>query len=204
VAAARHLLAQYPLDLIISDDGMQHYRLQRDLELVLIDGQRGFGNGQLLPVGPLREPVSRLANASAVVVNSASVGSHFALPAGLPGFRMALQAGAPVALVGSAHWTGEAVTLVAAIGNQQRFIRTAEACGVQVAATQFFPDHFAFSADSLAAIDGPVLMTEKDAVKCRPFAKADWFYLPVQAELTPIKGSPELIPWLLQRIQPRS
>ncbi|WP_337878765.1 tetraacyldisaccharide 4'-kinase [Rheinheimera sp.] len=204
VAAAEFLLAQQPLDLIISDDGLQHYRLQRDIELVLVDGQRGVGNGLLLPAGPLREAAARLKTVDAVVINSATGPSQLCLPADLPCYAMRLQPATPVPLTASGVWTEQAVTLVAAIGNPERFAMTVQAMGIAVKAKTFFPDHFAFTPDSLAAVSGPVLMTEKDAVKCRTFAKADWFYLPVQAELEPQSGSPAFMPWLLQHLQPRS
>jgi tetraacyldisaccharide 4'-kinase len=175
---------------VISDDGLQHYRLQRDLELVLIDGQRGLGNQQLLPAGPLREPVTRLQQVDAVIVNS----GDFALAK----HKMWLKAVTPQALDGVSPWPeqAQAVTLVAAIGNPQRFVDTVKNLGIDIKATAFFRDHFAFDEQSLASIEGPVLMTEKDAVKCRAFAKPNWFYLPVEAEL-----SDEFKFWLQQQLR---
>lgn len=189
VAAARYLLDHTDCTVVISDDGLQHYRLQRDLELVLIDGQRQLGNQQLLPAGPLREPVSRLNSVDAVIVNSGE--SKQAQ------YQMRLKPALPVALDGQSIWQGHAVTLVAAIGNPQRFVDTVRAIGIDIQATAFFRDHYAFDEQSLAAITGPVLMTEKDAVKCRAFAKANWFYLPVEAEL-----SDEFKHWLQQQLSP--
>lgn len=190
VAAARYLLQSTDCDIVISDDGLQHYRLQRDLELVLIDGQRGLGNQQLLPAGPLREPVTRLQQVDAVIVNS----GDFALAK----HKMWLKAVTPQALDGVSPWPeqAQAVTLVAAIGNPQRFVDTVKNLGIDVKATAFFRDHFAFNEQSLASIEGPVLMTEKDAVKCRAFAKPNWFYLPVEAEL-----SDEFKFWLQQQLR---
>jgi tetraacyldisaccharide 4'-kinase len=176
VAAARYLLANTDCDIVISDDGLQHYRLQRDLELVLVDGQRGLGNQQLLPAGPLREPVSRLASADAVIVNSGA----FALAQ----YAMRLKAVTPQALDGQTPWQNQAVTLVAAIGNPQRFVDTVKGCGIRIQATKFFRDHYAFDEHSFASLEGPVLMTEKDAVKCRAFAKSNWYFLPVQADMS--------------------
>ena len=190
VAAACYLLQSTDCDIVISDDGLQHYRLQRDLELVLIDGQRGLGNQQLLPAGPLREPVTRLQQVDAVIVNS----GDFALAK----HKMWLKAVTPQALDGVSPWPeqAQAVTLVAAIGNPQRFVDTVKSVGIEIKATAFFRDHFAFDEHSLADIEGPVLMTEKDAVKCRAFAKPNWYYLPVEADL-----SDEFKFWLQQQLR---
>ncbi|MBU0911117.1 MAG: tetraacyldisaccharide 4'-kinase, partial [Gammaproteobacteria bacterium] len=196
VAAAQYLLATTDCNIVISDDGLQHYRLQRDLELVLIDGQRGLGNQQLLPAGPLREPVSRLQKVDAVIVNS----GDFALAKRTkkPQHKMQLKAVKPLALDGQSQWPeqAQAVTLVAAIGNPLRFVDTVKNFGIEIKGTAFFRDHFAFDEHSLADIEGPVLMTEKDAVKCRAFAKANWYYLPVEADL-----SDEFKFWLQQQLR---
>lgn len=201
VAAAQALLREEVVDVIISDDGLQHYRLQRDIELVLIDGQRGLGNGLLLPAGPLREPSSRLKKCSAVIVNSAA--STLKLAPGFEGLRyaMTLKPSAPTPLVGDAPWQGQPVHLVAAIGNPRRFEATVRAQSIDVLSTNFFPDHFAYTPKSLEALEGTVLMTEKDAVKCRSFAKANWYYLPVEAHLEPNPPSPDFMPWLLGQLQ---
>jgi tetraacyldisaccharide 4'-kinase len=160
------------------------------LELVLIDGQRGLGNQQLLPAGPLREPVSRLQSVDAVIVNS----GDFALAK----YKMQLKPVTPQALDGQNQWPEQtqAVTLVAAIGNPQRFVDTVKSVGIEIKATVFFRDHFAFDENSLSDIEGPVLMTEKDAVKCRAFAKPNWYYLPVEADL-----SDEFKFWLQQQLR---
>lgn len=173
VAAGHFLLEQQDCDIIISDDGLQHYRMQRAVEIVLIDGQRGLGNQLLLPAGPLREPVSRLQGVDLVIANS---GSH-ALATG----QMQLQVTAATALLDQQPLTADAVHLLAAIGNPRRFERTARDAGYQVLQCFFFPDHHAYSAAELAALPVPLLMTEKDAVKCRPFARAGWYQLQVAA-----------------------
>ena len=176
VAAAQYLLAHSAVDIMISDDGLQHYRLGRAAEIVLIDGSRALGNGQLLPAGPLREGRWRLQTVDLVVANSQSV-------PGADGV-MQLVAAAPKALVGGTELpAGSSVTLVAGIGNPARFERTAQAAGYQIKAKHYFADHHHFSQQDFAAINGPVLMTEKDAVKCRPFAADNWFSLGVQASL---------------------
>lgn len=169
------LLAHTAADIVISDDGLQHYALGRDIEIVLIDGKRGLGNGQLLPAGPLRERPWRLEQASLVLANAKS----FALADGV----MQLVVSGTTALCGNATLSNTGVTLVAGIGNPQRFSDTAKAAGFSVVAEHFFTDHHKFSPADFAGIDGPVLMTEKDAVKCRHFARPDWFSLAVEARL---------------------
>ena len=176
VAAVQYLLQHTQCDIVISDDGLQHYRLARDVEIVLIDGSRGFGNGQLLPAGPLREGIWRLKLVDLVVANT----QLDVLADGL----MQLTPAAPVALVGDACLSqGTEVILVAGIGNPARFERTVLEAGFNISATRFFSDHHQFTEADLADIPGPLLMTEKDAVKCRNFAKPNWFSLGVDAKL---------------------
>lgn len=175
VSAARFLLAHTPCDIIISDDGLQHYRLARDLEIILLDGSRGLGNGQLLPAGPLREGPWRLKTADMVVANSQMLPQADGL--------MQLEPGKAKALHGDAELAPCAVSLVAAIGNPARFARSAEQAGFTINSEHYFADHHQFTQADFTAIRGPVLMTEKDAVKCRPFAGTDWFSLGVQARL---------------------
>lgn len=175
VAAAKFLLQHTNCNIIISDDGLQHYRLARDVEIVLIDGSRGLGNGQLLPAGPLREGRWRLQQADLVVANSQA----FSLADGV----MHLRFTAAKSLLDNSTLAPGAVTLVAGIGNPMRFERSATAAGFHITDTRFFADHHHFTATDLADISGPVLMTEKDAVKCRAFARADWYSLSVDAVL---------------------
>lgn len=192
VKGGQFLLANSDCDIIICDDGLQHYALKRDLEIVLIDASRGLGNGFLLPAGPLREGRWRLAQADLVLTNG--VLSQDQSQSGLPqDARLAqavsgsfyLQPAAPQPLVaGSAPFDStQAVQLVSGIGNPQRFATTVQNMGYRVAGSHWFADHHPFSADDLAQIPTPLLMTEKDAVKCRSFAKAQWYSLPVQAVL---------------------
>jgi tetraacyldisaccharide 4'-kinase len=179
-AAAQALMRANPqCDLIISDDGLQHYRLQRDIELAVVDAVRGFGNGQLLPAGPLREPVSRLSKVDAVIYNGKQ--------GNCAGYVMRLQSGLfrnlkrPQKAIGAEAFSGSNVFAVAGIGNPQRFFNQLRAMGLNIEA-RAFPDHFAFRpADMAFAGDGVLLMTEKDAVKCSAFAGPDWWYLPVDA-----------------------
>jgi tetraacyldisaccharide 4'-kinase len=179
--AVRALLASEPLDLILSDDGLQHYRLARDIELVLIDAARGLGNRRCLPAGPLREPAERLQSVDAVLYNGASADRD-------GGFAFTLQ---PQALINVRTGqrqpleyfpAGQALHAVAGIGNPQRFFATLQALHWQPIAHPF-ADHAPFTAQALEFHpDLPLVMTEKDAVKCRAFAGADWWYLAVDAQ----------------------
>ncbi|MBH3411706.1 MULTISPECIES: tetraacyldisaccharide 4'-kinase [Pseudomonas] len=187
-AAVKALLASEPLDLILCDDGMQHYRLARDLELVLIDAARGLGNRRCLPAGPLREPAERLQDADAVLFNGASEDRD-------EGFAFRLQPSALVNLRsgerrGLDHFpAGQRLHAVAGIGNPQRFFNTLLGLNWQPVPHPF-ADHAQFSAESLAFSPPlPLVMTEKDAVKCRAFAGDDWWYLAVEAQPTPAFGA---------------
>ncbi|WP_323613858.1 tetraacyldisaccharide 4'-kinase [Pseudomonas putida] len=178
--AVQALLASEPLDLILCDDGMQHYRLARDLELVLIDAARGLGNGRCLPAGPLREPAERLQEADAVLFNGASADRP-------EGFAFRLQPSALVNLRSGERRAldffpaGQRLHAVAGIGNPQRFFNTLLGLNWQPVPHPF-TDHAQFSAQSLAFSPPlPLVMTEKDAVKCRAFAADDWWYLAVEA-----------------------
>lgn len=192
--AVEALLADGPLDLVLSDDGLQHYRLARDIELVLIDAARGLGNGRCLPAGPLREPAQRLESVDAVLYNGADSG-----PGGAHGFRLQptalvnLHSGERVALD---HFPpGQALHAVAGIGNPQRFFTTLEALNWRPV-PHAFADHASFGAAELQFSPAlPLVMTEKDAVKCRAFAAADWWYLAVDAVPTLV-----FIEWLDARL----
>ncbi|ROL66591.1 tetraacyldisaccharide 4'-kinase [Pseudomonas vranovensis] len=182
--AVQALLASEPLDLILCDDGMQHYRLARDLELVLIDAARGLGNRRCLPAGPLREPVERLQDVDAVLYNGATTDRE-------DGFAFALQ---PTALVNLRSGErrgldffepGQAVHAVAGIGNPQRFFNTLQGLNWRPVPHPF-ADHAQYSAQALSFSPAlPLVMTEKDAVKCRAFAADDWWYLAVDAVPSP-------------------
>lgn len=183
VAAARLLREHEAVDCIVSDDGLQHYRLGRDLEIAVVDGSRGLGNGARLPAGPLREPPGRLRTVDLLVVNGDGYRHEAAL-------RMRLQPDDLVALDGSrstglAGFRGRRVHAVAGIGNPQRFFDTLHAAGIGVIPHPL-PDHAVFEAGTLEFGDTlPVIMTEKDAVKCRHLARPDYWYLAVNAEFAP-------------------
>ncbi|UPQ81570.1 tetraacyldisaccharide 4'-kinase [Pseudomonas knackmussii] len=179
--AVREILKQEPLDLVLSDDGLQHYRLARDLELVLIDAARGLGNRRCLPAGPLREPAERLESVDAVLFNGALSDSS-------EGFSFALQPTRLIELVSGQAWsldhfpTGQHIHAVAGIGNPQRFFATLEALHWRPIPHPF-ADHARYSLEQLTfSPELPLVMTEKDAVKCRAFALPGWCYLQVQAE----------------------
>jgi tetraacyldisaccharide 4'-kinase len=179
------------VDVAISDDGLQHYRLSRQFELAVIDGTRGFGNGQLLPAGPLREPISRLRTVNRALVNKSVMKSESAvrkLPAGLPATDFYLKGTTARSLDGSeeislARFAGKQVHAVAAIGNPGRFFTFLESHGMQVI-EHAFPDHAKLDAKDLRYDDDlDVLLTEKDAVKCGGRAVDKCWYVPVEVEV---------------------
>jgi tetraacyldisaccharide 4'-kinase len=190
-AAARALLEAHPeVNVLVSDDGLQHYALARDVELAVVDGERRFGNGLLLPSGPLREPVSRLKTVDAVVVNGGwsdtiSAPKQFAMKLGRERF-VALttnQELSPQDFALAAR--GRSVVAVAGIGNPERFFDHLAGLGVQ-AKRIAFPDHHAYQPAELKLPNAEVIvMTEKDAVKCGAFADARMWFMRVEAILPP-------------------
>ncbi|MFK3659918.1 tetraacyldisaccharide 4'-kinase [Scandinavium sp. NPDC088450] len=177
--AVKALLTSHSPQIIITDDGLQHYRLARDVEIVVIDGVRRFGNGWWLPAGPMRERASRLKSVDAVIVNG-GVPRESEIP-------MQLQPGLAVNLL-----TGEkrnvaslpSIVAMAGIGHPPRFFATLEQCGAHPLKTVALADHQALTAASVEALadeNHSLVMTEKDAVKCRSFARDNWWYLPVDA-----------------------
>lgn len=177
--AAAQLLIEAGCDLIISDDGLQHYALARDVEIAVIDGDRRFGNGWVLPAGPLREPKARLKSVDAVVMN----GGRGLLPGAL---AMTLDGEAAISLANGesrplSSFAG-LVHAVAGIGNPERFFNMLRAHGVQVSG-RALDDHAVPTRELLSFDDAaPVLMTEKDAVKCALLADARHYYVPVTAQ----------------------
>ncbi len=182
VEGGQFLLANTDCDIIICDDGLQHYALKRDLEIVLIDASRGLGNGFLLPAGPLREGRWRLAQADVVLCNGELTDRQLAT-CSQGSFMLRASAPEPLLSISPQLAPGMAVQLVSGIGNPQRFLHTVQQLGYRIAGTHWFADHHPFTAEDLAQIPTPLLMTEKDAVKCRAFAKSQWYSLPVQAVL---------------------
>nr|WP_220495646.1 tetraacyldisaccharide 4'-kinase [Oceanospirillum sediminis] len=186
--AARYLLSETSCDLIISDDGLQHLSLGRDLELVVIDGQRQLGNQHCLPVGPMREPASRLKTVDYIVVNgNGSPGKYFDKTPVQMSLKP-LQWRQPVS--GECLEIGQrpfhhSVRAIAGIGNPQRFFNTLEQLGLTVSG-QSFPDHYYFSRDDVAANGSPVVMTAKDAVKCAAWLTEEHWVLDVSAAVDPV------------------
>lgn len=194
VAAARRLLDQ-GVDVIVADDGLQHYRLARDAEIAVLDASRGLGNGLPLPAGPLREPPRRLKTVDLCVARGGD----------WPGaLRMHVQ-GSQLRRVRDqadggevSAWATRSVHAVAGIGHPQRFFDGLRLAGLHVQA-HAFRDHHAYVPADLSFDDAlPVIMTEKDAVKCVDFAQDNWWYLPVQAVFSP--GDSARIDALLRRL----
>jgi len=192
ITACRVLREQHPeCDVIVTDDGLQHYALARDIEICVVDG-RGFGNGFLLPAGPLREPRSRLSSVDAVVTHEC---------AEVKGYGMKLQGENLVRII-DAHdvrpvksFAGQKVHAVAGIGDPKRFFLQLARFGLKPVPHPF-PDHHRFRAEDLDYGDeAPVVMTEKDAVKCKRFAKANFWVFPVSASLDPAFER-----WLLEKL----
>lgn len=190
VAAANYLLEHHVCDVIISDDGLQHYRLRRDVELAVIDGQRRLGNGHCLPVGPLREAAARLDVVDAVLINSAVNTADDAERFHALKHSFYLQARAFVALrdgreLTAAQWISPRVHAIAGIGNPGRFFTTLRALGLTVIEHPF-PDHHNYVGADLQFGDAlPIVMTEKDAVKCLGLDSGlhECWYLAVEAIL---------------------
>ncbi|MDH4286661.1 MAG: tetraacyldisaccharide 4'-kinase, partial [Gallionella sp.] len=157
-------------DIVLCDDGLQHYRLQRDVEVAVVDGARGFGNGLLLPAGPLREPVARLQSVDAVVINNGStLPGQFAMHLCGELFYNLLDPG-QTAAADQFHATRNHA--VAGIGHPQRYFQHLEKIGISFT-PHAFPDHHPYTTNDLAFADcDAILLTEKDAVKCTMFADA--------------------------------
>ena len=180
--AVKAILAHHDVQIIVTDDGLQHYRLARDVEIAVIDGVRRFGNGWWLPAGPMRERAGRLKSVDATIVNGG-----VARPGEIP---MHLEPGLAVNLR-----TGERrdvaqlpdIVAMAGIGHPPRFFATLEACGARPQKCVALADHQSLTYSDVSALlaEGQTLvMTEKDAVKCRAFADDNWWYLPVDAHLS--------------------
>lgn len=191
--AVKALLAEHELDVIITDDGLQHYALKRDVEIVVVDGVRRFGNGHWLPAGPMRERASRLRAVDAIITNGGTAETGE--------LAMILQPGKAVNLVTGEQRDASAlrnVVAMAGIGHPPRFFATLKQLGLTLQKEVSFADHKAYQIEQLSGLaqsDQTLLMTEKDAVKCRGFAQTNWWYLPVEAK---IQG--RLAEKLLQRI----
>lgn len=179
--AVKALLAAHDVQIVVTDDGLQHYRLARDKEIVVIDGVRRFGNGWWLPAGPMRERASRLKTVDAVIVNGGQPQADEIPMRLLPGLAVNLLTGEKRPVDSLTQ-----VVAMAGIGHPPRFFSTLNQCGVEPVKTVALADHQALSASDVQALVGAeqqLIMTEKDAVKCRAFAQPNWWYLPVDAQL---------------------
>lgn len=199
--AAQYLQQTTECDVILSDDGLQHYRLPRDIEVVVVDGERQFGNGYCLPAGPLREPISRLRTVDFVLINRSTKNSsdtvlntlpaavrdrwqqyntpHYDFGIGVRHIRH-LTTGREIDAMA---WSGgQRVHAVAGIGNPQRFVHSLQALGLE-SILHSYPDHHAFSEGELCFNDDlPVFITAKDAVKCVSFSHDDLWVLDIEAQ----------------------
>jgi len=180
VRAVNKLLDDFNCNIILSDDGLQHKSLGRHLEIIVIDGERRFGNGHCLPLGPLREPVKRLKRADFIICNGVAHDGEF---------QMELQGGHLIQLtsqksISISEIQNKKIHAAAGIGNPERFFLQLEKNDLQIT-RHVFPDHYKYKTHDFKflATDEIVLMTEKDAVKCRLFADDRFFYFPVKAQL---------------------
>ena len=192
-AAVAHLLAEHKVNVVLSDDGLQHYRLHRDIEIAVVDGARLFGNGLPLPAGPLREPVQRLHEVDFVIVNGEPA-EELEVPVPLyqatmePHSLVNLASGEERSFAGAPFHVGHTLQLVSGIGNPERFYSLMENLPYPLARIEF-PDHHKFSAADFEGervdIHQPIVMTEKDAVKCRRFATPNFWALRAEMKLPP-------------------
>ena len=201
VAAAR-MAVEMGCNVVLADDGLQHYRLARRLELAVVDGRRGFGNGRLLPAGPLREPLSRLASVDRLMLQAPPDAEEPALPAHVPRTAFTLEPGKARRLRDGAEeelarWQGQEVHAVAGIADPERFFRMLETHGIRPV-RHAFADHARLSASDLGFDDGlDVLLTEKDAARLGNAIAGRCWYVPV--ELVPA-GADDWLADLAERL----
>ena len=185
VKSAQQLVAKHSeINVIISDDGLQHYALKRDIEIVVVDGERQFGNGLLLPSGPLRETIARVRTCDFAVINGPQ---NLNLP--VPTTSMKLvgntfhKLSEPKITCKAEDLLKHQVTAIAGIGNPERFFKHLQSLGLRPN-TKCFPDHHKYSFTDLDSIESDiVIMTEKDAVKCGTNVRKECWFLPVTAEI---------------------
>lgn len=180
-AAGKLLLQDYDCNIIIADDGLQHYALGRDIEIVIIDGQRQFGNQLCLPAGPLREPLSRLQHVDFIIENHGTGSDNYSMTLSQ---LHAINLADPTQIHALSSFAGQSVHAIAGIGHPQRFFDQLSSHGLQLI-NHAFDDHHPFQANELNFNDDrPILMTEKDAVKCQPFANNNTWYIPIEASIS--------------------
>ncbi len=192
------LLNTQDCDLIISDDGLQHYKLQRDIEIVVMDAERALGNGFVLPAGPLRELPSRLKNVDFVITNGGKNAYSDAVMTLVPHYAINLVTAEKRLL--SEFSQGSAIV---GLGNPQRFFTMLENLNIRLENTKAFQDHQHFEPQLLEKLaeNQPLFMTEKDAVKCQAFAKENWWYVPVDAEIVEAENQGQKLPQLWEKIR---
>lgn len=176
------ILEKKNVDIIISDDGLQHYAMERDFEIVVVDGERRFGNGFVMPMGPLREPISRTKTVDAIVCNGGDKLKNE--------YKMILKLNNVVKISDSSLEYDEddkKVNAIAGIGNPERFFRSIESLGYEIQQKYACSDHAKYDQigilSSVKDVKVPIIMTEKDAVKCKSFACNNWYYLPIDAQV---------------------
>ena len=178
--AVKYLAINEKVDVIISDDGLQHYAMGRDVEIAVIDGVNRFGNGFLLPVGPLREPVKRLKSVDIIINNGASFDGELSCEIKAESFvNIATEEFQPLD-----YFKDKECYAVAGIGNPSKFFKLLDDLGVRSINKPFVDHHNFVAEDFTFAKDYPVIMTSKDCVKCKHFATDQMWYLSVQAELS--------------------
>lgn len=206
VRAGIALLQDYPAcNVLICDDGLQHYALQRTIEIAVVQRPRGLGNGHLLPAGPLREAPSRLAQVDLVIES----GELPAVADAVHGFQLQLRSGNWLAVSDPSRqmpmeaFRSSPLLAIAGIGHPQRFFNTLLQQGLHFE-TRVFADHHAYTQQDFAGTSQKtILMTEKDAVKCRHLGLVNAWYLPVNAELLPIGHTQPLLASVLGLLEQR-
>ena len=179
--AAKELLEHTDCDILLCDDGLQHLSLYRDIEIAVIDGDRRFGNGHCLPAGPLRESLGQLDKVDMIVGNSKAGKNEFLMEYVPLAFISLADEGE---ILEPESMRGKDVHAVAGIGNPQRFFSYLRSLGMRVIKHEF-PDHYSYDARDLDFDDDiPVVMTEKDAVKCREINTGNYWYLKIGVEMS--------------------
>lgn len=191
--ALETIISTHDVDIVLSDDGLQHYKLPRRIEIAVIDGRRLFGNGLCLPAGPLREPISRLNEVDFIVINGESSESHDVLN---QAHMIEIRSVAMTNLVngdkrpvsGAPFNIGNTIQAVAAIGNPERFFNSLETLPYPLQRFEY-PDHYEFQpsdfSEDVFDANQPIVMTEKDAVKCRDFATSNMWSVQIEVDLPP-------------------
>lgn len=179
--AAEALIEHEQVDIIVCDDGLQHYALERDIEIAVIDGVRRHGNKRCLPAGPLREPVSRLKSVDMVVCNSGAVRGEFEMEYMPQQLCSVMDKNRRCDVE---QFRNQSIHAIAGIGNPAKFFSYLRGKGIRTIEHEF-PDHYHFTAKDICFDDGfSVVMTEKDAVKCTEFASAEHWFLPIDVKMT--------------------